>query len=44
MTAIKQMTSGISNQIKTDEVVITQLNSGFDRSKALVTRTLGRMD
>lgn len=44
VSAIKQMTSGITNQIKTDEVVITQLQSGFDRSKALVSRTLGRMD
>ena len=41
---MKTLTSGISNQIKDDDKVINALSGGFDRSKALVSRTLGRMD
>ena len=42
--AIKQLTNGITNQMKTDEAVLSTLNSGFDRSKAMVQRTLSKMD
>jgi len=41
---MKSLTSGISNQIKVDEQIIGTLSGGFDRSKALLSRTLGRMD
>jgi len=30
--------------MKSDEAVLTTLNSGFDRSKALVQKTLSKMD
>ena len=35
VNAIKSLTSGISNQIKSDEEVISKLSSGFDKTKAL---------
>lgn len=42
--AIKQLTSGISTQIKSDEEVISKLSSGFDKTKALAQKTLSKMD
>ena len=44
VSAIKQLTTGISNQIGEDDKVIGSLNQGFDRSKDLVKRTLSQMD
>ena len=44
VSAIRQLTSGISRQIGEDDQVISALQGGFDRSRDLVRKTLTRFD
>ena len=44
VSAIKSISLGLSNQLETDEKVIGQLGSSFDRTKELVGKTLGKLD
>ena len=44
VSKIKSITKGIGGQIKEDSEIIKTLDGGFDKTKALVSRTLGRLD
>jgi hypothetical protein len=44
VSAIKNITKGMTNQIKEDSTVINKLDSGFDKTKMMIGKTLGKLD
>ncbi|CDW90093.1 clip-associating protein [Stylonychia lemnae] len=44
VSAIKGISMGLSTQIKDDVNLIKKLDTGFDKTKLMVTRTLGKLD
>ena len=44
VSAIKSISLGLNNQIKDDVNLIQKLDSGFDKTKLMVTKTLGKLD
>lgn len=44
VSAIKNITRGLTTQIKDDKAVIERLDTGFDKTKLLISKTMGKMD
>ena len=44
VTAMKGISMGLTNQISEDKTIISKLDGGFDKTKMLVGKTLGKLD
>ena len=44
VTAMKSLSKGMGQQLEEEKTVLKDLDSGFDKTKVMVQKALGRMD